>query len=236
MVKRLFVIIVFGIVVIRIGIEVAPKLAYTFYGRPKTEIDEVDRFSEVDSARSQAGEPAMIFSSKSIPSILDSVKEANDSIGQVKYFVLKNLGIAIITKPDSDMSMVFACPQKDNPSEKVILSVPSTKRFRELINPAEQKDWQEKVQLPVYPNATCKMFLDYGKTGRVVLLHSPDSLEPITAYYYEILKKNGWQKTDIDAKTKMEVYRKKSAVLMLDIAKNEKNKGTNIGFIISGLN
>ncbi len=232
MIKRIFLILFFGIVIIRIGIAIFPKIIYTF--SPNREIGLPLKISSSETIPNfqLISPPLVSFSQSPIHLILDSIKNANKDTGEINSICLGNFGVATVTKPDSDISLIMIYPSKQDRSKNILLNIPSATRFRNLIKPEQRKDILEKTKGLAYPKALCKMSLDYGPIGKVILFHSEDPMELVVNFYENMLKKGKWERAEIDDKTKMKVYRKEGITIMLDISEEKESHGTEIGFII----
>jgi|GEM_PF-4794574 len=232
---RVLLIVVIGIIVLRFGMLLAPRVGSLF---ASVSVPQMSDLIAIESSAMSVSQPGQAntglfsFVPGEPADVLDSVRACQTDIqDSIQSISLGSLSLMLAMKPDSDAGLVVAYPSSQDKDKSVLLNIPSARKFRGLLHPEERLGLvPEHLQ---YPGARCIMLKGDPAQSLVGLFQTDDAVDAVGQFYSEALKRNHWAEIDLPQPGRFQAYHRENTALMLDISsKSGSEKKTLIGIIL----
>ncbi|HTW91554.1 MAG TPA: hypothetical protein VMH22_07570 [bacterium] len=107
---------------------------------------------------------------------------------------LSPAGVDLRQKPDKDYDLKLALPSSGESGSGGVFEVPSCNQFRKQLFPGAGDAEAPAVDIPLYPQSSCRMQVGQGTACFIGFYLTPDSIEAVRSYYVLCLKQLGWRR------------------------------------------
>jgi hypothetical protein len=144
--------------------------------------------------------------------------------------------VVLRQKADGDYAFILAGaglrPEGRRSAGKARFEVPSSRSLRHQLMPASEEVSAPAPDIPLYPEAVCRMQVGTGTACFVGFYLTPDSAEAVRAYYVQALARLGWERMTADAAGPVETFTKRNGERTLLVQlRGEKSGLTRVGLV-----
>ena len=231
---RILLIILFGVVVVKIGI-------MFFFNNPDQTIRMRNQNLSVASSKNLPNNENVKYElpngvriyliSTSITSMIDSCAVQESLAGNlVDKKTYGQFGLMTVKQLNGDCKMIFGYPAKEK-GKWVVLEKKVSTTIEGYLSDENTKLFGEVCKvLPNYPGSTCQYFMDRAPTGFIAILNSKSAITLIDSFYRKEMLDKKWNL--LKDTTNTQIYQKNGVLCALNISADEKNEFTKIGIVI----
>jgi len=235
---RIFLIILVGIMIFRLGLRLVPHTSaipstVLLRNSPKMILKPEITDSGSDNFVLPGGAKVSLVSEDVSTILKERVKTFKSDTGKITSQSFKDFGFATVQKPDSDLGILIVCRSSKDPKKNVVYEYPSAKAFVNGFHFKNEMNFiQKRGDIPYFPKSNCEMLLQPTQNSFIARFYSSALPETIAAFYNLEMAQLGWELKNRDKRKMTKVYRKSNTICILDISINKTKDGTDIGFIV----
>jgi len=218
-------------VAVRVGFMLAPGLA-RFGSRGGTTSRSLSP-AGVGTLQPDWGGGRLSLRDRPMASVLDSVRRAAGADSAKTRTHASPAGSVLLRqKPDSDYAVTLVMPSSRDPGRSALFELPSASRFRKELLPGEADAEPPAADVPLYPQARCRMQVGRGTSYFVGFYLTSDGVEAVRSFYTSALGRLGWRRVPVSQPGPIETFTKpgkdRSVILQL---RRQDSTTTRIGLV-----